>query len=630
VRNATPMFDMLKITEMNFHRKGGAMETHGASDSDEESSTFSTDLAPGEMIGARKARATISPTRTSIRMNGSPTHEGINPGIISITGTRTSMFLAGDRRDPMVRRSKSPPSASQNYLSARNLPQSNLFYGKGSHNRTTPRSALTTPPLDVPSNSSPTPALTMDLHEWLQSVMHSPSKKSIGSPSIAIDLASETRTLGPSSSSLGAGLSLASLGSVDVHLNALSPHPPTVAQAMLFNDDLDCEEVEPAPQSNETKPQGAASLQQVSATDPIAGPAYSANLPSGGLGYGLSASSWDPKRTNPIRSRKPDEKRKRDRKLQISKEVAKSRAKYKIPDYVPEATRGRNPLIPPELRMRGKDGEEEDEGVDIIELLSDSLSQVMNPGKTIPLSSTQRPEPRSGPSSNSTGSLRTGLSLVNVTTKGSQTQLTHTPPSLLLPSHNKLEAPSSLFLTESVENKEFVLTKPKTSTAAALEHKYRIDAQARTLEQRSPPLVMTDSLAPELFVTSRHHPSTSQFGTLPSLSASSAMSIGRQITQPHAADPFASYGPWIPQGGMGVMLSDKSDRVLSWEEKRDILRFCPCDSTEVRTVLKRQNVVRHSFEGYSKQGAVGGGAGRDRSLAALTADRPTDRLTDLI
>jgi hypothetical protein len=79
---------------------------------------------------------------------------------------------------------------------------------------------------------------------------------------------------------------------------------------------------------------------------------------------------------------------------------------------------------------------------------------------------------------------------------------------------------------------------------------------------------------------------------------------------------------------MGVMLSDKSDRVLSWEEKRDILRFCPCDSTEVRTVLKRQNVVRHSFEGYSKQGAVGraGEGSLFGSSDRWQTHRPTDRL----
>lgn len=287
-------------------------------------------------------------------------------------------------------------------------------------------------------------------------------------------------------------------------------------------------------------------------------------------------------------------------KLKISKAIAKSRAKYTIPDYVPEATRGRNPLIPPEQRQgNGNEG-----GVDIIELLSESVVETKN---ILRASSPEDQAPVGAPM----GSLITGLSLTNI----SSSSLLHPQPSFYLQSQHLDNRPHSKHEKDRKQEQQFFLTEAMTESQDGIvskestryDTKYFLDPSLN--KERKPlkgAITPTDHTAPEVFIFSKYHPSTSQFGPLPSLPlASSSHFSSQSIVQPHSRDPCPVYGPWIPKGGMGVMVSDRSDPLFSWEENRDIARYC--DNTQIRTVLKRQDVIRNSFEGFSRAGLGKGG-----------------------
>ena len=58
------------------------------------------------------------------------------------------------------------------------------------------------------------------------------------------------------------------------------------------------------------------------------------------------------------------------------------------------------------------------------------------------------------------------------------------------------------------------------------------------------------------------------------------------------------YVPWIPPGGMKIMVSDKSNAFLNWQERKNI--DFDVDNTKTKTVLKRCDVVRDSFENFAK------------------------------
>ena len=56
--------------------------------------------------------------------------------------------------------------------------------------------------------------------------------------------------------------------------------------------------------------------------------------------------------------------------------------------------------------------------------------------------------------------------------------------------------------------------------------------------------------------------------------------------------------PWIPKGGLDVMVSCKEDMLFGWEERRDIGLLA--ENNAQRSILKRQDVVRESFENYAR------------------------------
>jgi hypothetical protein len=639
---------MLKITEMDFNRKrdrNGHQETSVGSDSEDGSSldgggsSYVADLPYLET--GKQIRATLCHphSRTSMRSPSSPTHEGGGGGI-SVTGTRTSMFGSHERKE----NNKSP----KNYLSAKNLPQTKLIYGRGSYRKpqrpSTPNSPGTVSANSASFQNSPEGNRSVNLHEWLSNVM---AQGSTATAASSIDLASDR----PSSRGVGGGISLSSLGSAEVHLASFSPHQGASIRGSagpLSDDDGDGEEegefgLGTAYRFPDSPLHASLSSSSSHATAPATSdPAavtttslcgsdllYSTYHTDGGdssLRYGISGGSWDPKRTKPIRRRAQTQRE--NMKLKISKAVARSRAKYSIPDYVSEATRGRNPLIPAEQRAGGGAGG----GMDIIELLSESVRDEKR--KMIPDHRATAPAATAAASA-SMGSLITGLSLTSLSPSSSSPprqllslQSHHLPHRPHSPSNNSAkdkgkerkqpqEQQQQFFLTEAMASQEsqksfLGATKPVTATSAAAVHelKYFLDSSSLSKDQmgRPPPshlMIPTDRTAPEVFIVSKYHPSISQFGTLPSLPTASGPSLhlsSQSILQPHAADPFAAYGPWIPKGGMGVMVSDKSDPLLSWEENRDIAKYCPCDNTEVRTVLKRQNVIRSSFEGFSRTG----------------------------
>lgn len=578
---------MLKITEMNYHRQqslASKAQDHisvGGSDSDDGSSVGSSYVGDLPYLESSKStRTTFYPGK-----KGSPPSSPTNE-TMAITGKRTSMFEAKDRLQI-----KSP--TTKNYLSPKNLPQSNLTYGRGSYRKSMRSSMISKSSED--QLAPPTSSLSSELQEWLNSVMN--LNPSVGS-NRSIDLSSERRTP-DRPSSRGGGISLSSLGSSEVRLSTFTPKP--LNNTFLSDDDDDpVEGTESTPSNNQLR---SSPIQSEPTSPVLLYPDYQTeNGSHSSLKYGVFGGSWDPKRAKIFKRRKQQPE---SIKLKITREVAKSRAKYKIPDYTSEAIRGKNPLIPPELREPVKG----DDGVDIVELLSETMKKEKKLKKIPPASTTRATTPSRPLTSNPLGTLITGLSLTTPASLSTSHQQKITPPTLLTVQAQSQESSTNtlnpFFLTETSQQQVNEPKKsPKVLPTSSLppsfhESQYYLDSSEKKLS------TMTDTVTPEVYIVSKSHPSLTNIGSLPSLHvASSTSSHGKtssQIIQPHAAYPFSTYGPWIPNGGMGVMISDKSDPLMSWEENRDVLKYCPYDNTEIRTVLKRQNIIRNSFEGYAKK-----------------------------
>jgi hypothetical protein len=60
----------------------------------------------------------------------------------------------------------------------------------------------------------------------------------------------------------------------------------------------------------------------------------------------------------------------------------------------------------------------------------------------------------------------------------------------------------------------------------------------------------------------------------------------------------APHVPWVPKGGLKLMVSDKTDVLLNWRERKEVGLLH--DDTKQRCVVKRQSVVRESFENYAR------------------------------
>lgn len=347
------------------------------------------------------------------------------------------------------------------------------------------------------------------------------------------------------------------------------------------------------------------------------------------LMYGISGSSWNPNRTKIIKKIQPNESIKR----KILKEVQKSREKYKIPDYQSEVTRGKNPLYQSNERKKTIIQNQTDNN--IIEKLSEGIQlekQLLQPVtptliQTIPLNSI--PTTNSIPlksipiqqQNNTKQSIVTGLSLVNKFPSNSNSNFNLSDsltssrlnsPSLLNQSKHKknhLSSTSSssinlsksqyksdVFLTDIYHNSNSVndinnaniTTNNDTTTTNNNYNKTQISSN-----------ISND--VPELYIASKYHPHPIPFNENLSITNISPLKpiSSNSVIQPNSAYPFNSFGPWIPNGGMGVMISDKSDKLLNWEENRDVNMYCPYDNTKIKTVLKRQNVIRNSFESYT-------------------------------
>ena len=63
----------------------------------------------------------------------------------------------------------------------------------------------------------------------------------------------------------------------------------------------------------------------------------------------------------------------------------------------------------------------------------------------------------------------------------------------------------------------------------------------------------------------------------------------------------APYVPWIPKGGLQLMVSDKEDVLFGWEERKEIGLLAEGGGCSQRCVLKRSGIVKESFENYVRQ-----------------------------
>ena len=58
------------------------------------------------------------------------------------------------------------------------------------------------------------------------------------------------------------------------------------------------------------------------------------------------------------------------------------------------------------------------------------------------------------------------------------------------------------------------------------------------------------------------------------------------------------YVPWVPTGGMKMMISDKTDVLDGWRERRAIGDYV--ETTRNNAILRRSNVIKDSFESFTK------------------------------
>jgi len=56
--------------------------------------------------------------------------------------------------------------------------------------------------------------------------------------------------------------------------------------------------------------------------------------------------------------------------------------------------------------------------------------------------------------------------------------------------------------------------------------------------------------------------------------------------------------PWPAPSGLKSLDTDKSDTVFGWEERRKLLEHAAVDNTMIKMALKRQVLVRKSFENF--------------------------------
>jgi hypothetical protein len=70
------------------------------------------------------------------------------------------------------------------------------------------------------------------------------------------------------------------------------------------------------------------------------------------------------------------------------------------------------------------------------------------------------------------------------------------------------------------------------------------------------------------------------------------------------ADRPLSPKPWIPPGGLEVMENDRLDPPQRWDELKYLHQGDPYDLTNSRSVVKRQSLVRSSFESYINRSGV--------------------------
>jgi hypothetical protein len=70
------------------------------------------------------------------------------------------------------------------------------------------------------------------------------------------------------------------------------------------------------------------------------------------------------------------------------------------------------------------------------------------------------------------------------------------------------------------------------------------------------------------------------------------------------ADRPLSPKPWIPPGGLETMENDRLDAPQRWEELKTLHQGDPHDLTNTRSVVKRQHLVRSSFESYLNRSGV--------------------------
>jgi hypothetical protein len=309
---------------------------------------------------------------------------------------------------------------------------------------------------------------------------------------------------------------------------------------------------------------------------------------------GKLSNCWNPKRTH-VKLRKVNEP---TPKLKVAKTVSEERKKYRVKGYLPDIKRGKNPLHQPGRRAQ------ESVVFDIVEALAEHSAMLNSDGNTDAASLAKYVL-------DSSGAVRRRDSVMNH----------EAAKKLAKASAHAAAGPSSSSLQEEKGGSLFFLTGFTESSGGDT---YRVPStlfmsqtmteipsnkanQIKTLKDKeiTDRFTVTPSSVPSYYISSLRGKSR-----LASESLTVATSPSRQklsVVKSQASSSFGinTPGPWIPPGGLNVMVSDKTDIFFGHEENRDV--GMTVDNTKNKTVIGRQKFVREAFEKYCKDEAKNSG-----------------------
>ena len=311
---------------------------------------------------------------------------------------------------------------------------------------------------------------------------------------------------------------------------------------------------------------------------------------------------WNPKRTQ-VKLRKIMQ---RTPKMKIASAVAAERRKYsKGTHHLPEIKRGKNPLVPVRYTQT-----KESQVSTIRDALASHVDMLSTTSKSLVGDGTVQPD---------------FLRIVEYDTAGQRdkrqrngsarcTDLEGKSHKLSVENVSGVQDSSQLSLSET--GPFFLTGEPNTSTVtnASPTDTYIVPPSLFMAEKRTSGtgtdvtkasqlcdyLRVTSDTIPQYYLSSKFRRgfANTNMGSVDSspiqmTSSTQSRSVGSGLLS------LAPAGPWIPPGGLDVMVSDKTDMIFGHEENRDVGLLY--ETTKHKTVIGRQHLIRSAFEMYCKE-----------------------------